>query len=193
MSCIHCGKIIEEGNGLVYQGNSFCNNLCRYSYEKANGKSNALISGIKKDSDMAIKISSGNLKQQKDIPVKKERLAWKIYFWILVILGLSTYVLQGFHRFWEVLDFLYFIGSMIGFGCFCWHKRMLSVSFWEIFLWTSLAWNILYLFVFPILPHYEIFRSGPKGFIYCLANFAFFTPLEIALFLFAYKRKYIWN
>jgi uncharacterized membrane protein (DUF373 family) len=34
MLCSHCGKIIED-NGVVLQGHTFCNNICRYSFEKA--------------------------------------------------------------------------------------------------------------------------------------------------------------
>jgi uncharacterized membrane protein len=34
MLCSYCGKNIEY-NGVVLQGHSFCNNICRYSFEKA--------------------------------------------------------------------------------------------------------------------------------------------------------------
>ena len=34
MLCSHCGKFIED-NGVVLQGQTFCNNICRYLFEKA--------------------------------------------------------------------------------------------------------------------------------------------------------------
>jgi hypothetical protein len=41
MQCTNCGKNIEDGNALVVSGNAFCNNLCRYSFEKAHGNKSA--------------------------------------------------------------------------------------------------------------------------------------------------------
>jgi hypothetical protein len=35
MLCSHCGKNVE-GDGVVLQGHAFCNNLCHYSFQKAN-------------------------------------------------------------------------------------------------------------------------------------------------------------
>lgn len=34
MLCSYCGKITED-NGVVLQGHTFCNNICRYLFEKA--------------------------------------------------------------------------------------------------------------------------------------------------------------
>jgi hypothetical protein len=36
MPCSYCGNNVED-NGVVLQGHTFCNSLCRYSFEKANG------------------------------------------------------------------------------------------------------------------------------------------------------------
>jgi hypothetical protein len=38
MHCAHCNKNIDGEHALQIAGNWFCNNLCRYSYEKATGK-----------------------------------------------------------------------------------------------------------------------------------------------------------
>lgn len=38
MLCFYCGKNVED-NGVVRDGHTYCNNLCRYSFEKFGGTS----------------------------------------------------------------------------------------------------------------------------------------------------------
>lgn len=47
MHCYYCGKTVEE-NGVVREGHTYCNNLCRYSFEKFGNTSKSHSSVVEK-------------------------------------------------------------------------------------------------------------------------------------------------
>jgi hypothetical protein len=196
MQCAQCGKTIIDPKVIKVQGNSFCNNLCRYSYEKAHGTSIGQLprSKSEKNNQGGKSYSGVTTIGNQTIVKKKEHVLWKVYFWFLIIMGFFAYIGQGFNRFWEVFDCLYFVGSMVGLYGFCWQKKIFSKPFWGIYFWSCLIWNILYQFVFPMLPQYhEIFRVGTRGFIFSVVNCVLFIPLVIGLFRYAFRRNELWN
>jgi hypothetical protein len=195
MQCAQCGKTIIDTKVINAQGNSFCNNLCRYSYEKAHGISTPQLSRQKSEKNIQGGQSYSGITTIGNQPIvkKKEHFLWKFYFWFLIIVGPLAYINQGFNRFWEVFDCLYFIGSMVGLYGFCWKKKIFSKPFWSIYFWSCLIWNILYQFVFPMLPQYEFLRAGTGGFIFSAVSLALFIPLAIGLFKYAFRRNELWN
>lgn len=123
---------------------------------------------------------------------KELKMVWKIYFIVLAVISIPGYASQGLHRFWEIFDLFYFIGAMIGYFGFCWNKRIGTEIFWKLYFWSSLLWNLLYQYVFPILPQYEILRNGKSGILLSTINLIIFLPMMVGLYKYAYNQSTIW-
>jgi hypothetical protein len=125
---------------------------------------------------------------------KRRNLAWKIYFVAILLMSLPTYLTQDYARFWDLFDALYFFVAAVGMWAFCWNKHLFDQFFWQVFFWTDLVWNLLYAYVFPINPVYagmtDEVMSRP---IMATATLLLFTPMTIALFLYAYHRSHLWH
>lgn len=124
---------------------------------------------------------------------------WKSYFWVISILmtlhHLAVYDLAGgFSRIWEVANITVDIVSMIGLFGFCWEKRIFYQLFWRIFLPVCIIWCVIYTNFIPELQEIaeittpQIFDTFDMVF-----SHAIFILLIIALFLYAFKRRYIWE
>lgn len=115
---------------------------------------------------------------------------WKIYFILILILSVPTYFLQGFYRIWEIIDFIVFLIAMMGLFGFAWRKKLISKLFWQIFFSVQLVWNFYYLYFLP-LPQkvFEIMENvnGSSQFAVATLTFVIFSPLIIALYLYAFK------
>ena len=120
-------------------------------------------------------------------------MGWKIYFWVIGLSGICIYFYQGFSRYWEIIDLLVFIPACLGLYGFAWKKTIATPVFWRIYFLIHVGWNLYYQFLVPIVPKAkEMIGNGTSQFSAGLLNLAFFVPLIIALYLYAFKSN-IWK
>jgi hypothetical protein len=125
---------------------------------------------------------------------KKGALGWKIYFLAMVALSLPTYLRQDYSRFWELFDAFYFCMAAVGMWAFCWNRHLFTQFFWQVFFWADLVWNLLYAYVFPLNPGYAALAQDlmPRP-VMATLTLVIFTPMTVALFLYAFHRHDLWN
>ena len=119
---------------------------------------------------------------------------WKIYFWLLIVLTLPSYLWQGFSRSWEIIDFILFIVAMIGLFAFSWQKKMFTQLFWKTYLPTYIIWNVFYQYFLPLPQKVsEVDLGGLSQSMTATITWIIFIPLIIALYLYGFKRTELWK
>jgi len=116
-----------------------------------------------------------------------KKTLWKIYFWLLLITTVPTYLWQGFSRIWEVIDAIAMLVAMLGLLAFCWQKRLLSVIFWRIFFIIYIIWNIFQQYILPWPQTVQEAMGDLSQSVAATINIITFIPLMIALYLYAFK------
>ena len=116
---------------------------------------------------------------------------WRIYFWITIIIWVI--IIEAVitdKKLWpetcttsskSIATGLY-IAATTGLFGYTYEKNIFTPFFWKIFFCVLLSWEF-YAFVFlsPPPPDISIFE--------CLTGLILFSPLYIALFLYAFKYK----
>ena len=87
-------------------------------------------------------------------------MGWKIYFWMLIFLGLLSYPFYGFSRMWEIGDFFVYAISTAGVYGFAWKKKIASVKFWKTFFLIHVSWNIYYGYFVSFPPKVAEMNMG---------------------------------
>ena len=119
---------------------------------------------------------------------------WKIYFWILAVTLPLYHYGMGFHRIWEILDFLVNIIFILAVFGFCWEKAIFKRIFWKVFGPVFILWVAVYTFLIPELPKLSEIEM-PNG----MKNFDFFFSLAITilgiivLYLYGYRSFDLWK
>lgn len=98
-------------------------------------------------------------------------------------------------RVWELVETGFFLVALCGLFGFCWERRILSRSFWQLFVVAFLGWLTFY---FCIRPPQGMQLSLEKIPVFTFAALAAVTallhvPLVSALFLYAFRRADIWG
>ena len=121
-------------------------------------------------------------------------MGWKIYFWILIIIGLLTYPFYGLSRMWEVGDLVVYAISVTGVYGFAWKRKIASDKFWKAFFLIHVSWNVYYSY-FVSLPQKvaEIDMGGMPHATMATINWIPFIPLLIALYFYGYKSEEVWK
>jgi hypothetical protein len=119
---------------------------------------------------------------------------WKIYFWVLAITLSLYHYGMGFHRIWEILDFLVdsiFVLAVFG---FCWEKAIFKKIFWKCFLPVFILWVAISSCFIPELPNLSEIKL-PNG----MKTFDLFFSLTITilgfivLYLYGYRSFDLWE
>lgn len=124
----------------------------------------------------------------------KRRTGWKIYFCILLVLTIPSYILEiPAFRIWEVIDLPVTAISLIGLFAFSWQKKLFTQNTWKALFALVIFWDIFYHFFLPI-PE-EILKDLPAMPQYALAIFTLLpvVPLFWALFIYAFKQQEPWK
>lgn len=87
---------------------------------------------------------------------------WKVYFWIIAFLFVSSILFYGSYPVWTLRDWIEVISTplaLIGLYSFVYKKQMLQRSFWFYFFWISVAlvmFDALYFYspYFPVHPYF---------------------------------------
>lgn len=116
---------------------------------------------------------------------------WKVYFWLVVILGILTYWLEGFSRIWEIVDFPINLIAVFGIFEFVWNKKIFAPLFWKIFLILYFLWYGFYLYFIPLPPNLPELEwvNWPQPILSTL-NFIPYIPQVIALYCLGFKKKF---
>ena len=115
-------------------------------------------------------------------------MGWKIYFWFIGLPAVPVYLFQGFSRPWEIIDAVVFAASLLGLYGFVWRKPIATSTFWKIYFFMHVSWNVYYQFFIPIVPKAkEMMGNSLSQPLAALLNLTFFIPLVIALYLYAFN------
>lgn len=91
------------------------------------------------------------------------------------------------------IDFFILILAILGFFGFYWNKKIFTKVFWKIFFVLNLVWQIFSSFIPLPQELLELEANMPPQWLINIILLILFTPLLIALYLYAFKRKNIWN
>lgn len=124
-------------------------------------------------------------------------MLWKIYFSIIVVLTISSYLYNytiGFNRFWDFFDIVVSVFSLVGLFGYSWERGIISQTFWQKFFWVSIGWDIIYKYFIPIPPQaIEYFPPNLSQTILSTIEFIPIIPLFIALFIYGYRKTELWE
>ena len=117
-------------------------------------------------------------------------MIWKIYailLLVLVLLGMTVGTIdkEPLTK-WQLLDIPMSIIGTIGVVAFAFKKVMSKPRFWKIWLILSILWGI----VFSIFSPHNIFEGD---IVIAIASSLFCLPGYLALFLYVYRSKEIWD
>jgi len=117
-----------------------------------------------------------------------------MYFWLLIIVVIPSYLLQGFGHVWDFVDVAIFLMTMVGFFAFCWKKKIFNRLFWKGFFVVCVSWSLIYQYFLPLPPHVAELNFGglPRHVLATLA-LVFFIPLAIAIYRYAFRQDGIWK
>lgn len=110
---------------------------------------------------------------------------WKIYFFIQLFLLVCVHAGYGFPNNWRIADFIITIIALMGLFGLAWEKKIFISIFWKIFLAIFILWQIYLDVLNP-----EQIDTGLKWLIIALI---ILIPFPIALFIYAFKRDYLWE
>lgn len=112
MQCFYCGKNVED-NGVERQGHTFCNNLCRYSFEKLGDVSKSQSSVVETYVDKRVKLAdSESFSNNKYIKLISPTILI-VLIGILIYKGIPNYVEdKAFTVLWICICFVGFIASV---------------------------------------------------------------------------------
>ena len=124
-------------------------------------------------------------------------MAWKIYFWILLLLLLLAYtaIFMGMPSIWDLLDSFISLVAITGLFSYAYKKRILTPKFWSIVFVTIIAWDFTYNL---ILTDYlgvaqQIEQDYKSSIATKLASLALVIPEYIALYLLAFNSDLLWK
>lgn len=124
-------------------------------------------------------------------------MAWKIYFWILLLLLLLSYaaIFTGAPSIWDVFDIIISLAAITGLFAYAYKKKVLTAKFWSITFLVIIAWDLTYNLV---LSEYlgvaqNISGSRDASPIQTLVGLALVMPEYIALYLLAFKSDTLWK
>jgi len=125
---------------------------------------------------------------------KPLRVWWKIYFVILLLISVPSYVFLENRRIWDIIDILIFLPSIVGLAGFCWSKKIRNQKEWKIFFIAYLVWNISYAYIIP-LPQSVIDQVGMNISQSIIASISLvpYIPLTIAIYFYSFKKDNLWS
>ena len=111
-------------------------------------------------------------------------MGWKIYFWFILFLLVISYIPIFIKReavLLHIWDLVVSVPSLAGLFCFAYKKIWLPASFWKIYFFVIVVWDLVFnLVITPkIDAHYTVLDAA--------LGFGIMLPLYIGLYLYAYK------
>lgn len=122
------------------------------------------------------------------------KIIWKVYFWIFAFIVVSGYsaTLAKKTAFYLYFDILLSIVGLVSLWCYAYEKRILRPNFWRLFFCLFLPWNVINMIYGPFYVDSELVGQSDQ-FYAKLIPAAISLPAYIALFLYAFRSKEIWN
>ena len=111
---------------------------------------------------------------------------WEVYFWILIVLHLATFVSQS-SGWYDYLDLPFTILALLGLFGFVYHRQILAARFWYFAVFIIIAWDLVY----------NIFLLSPVGsqadswqnLVSLPLNLLLLVPEYIALYRYGHRPK----
>jgi len=118
-----------------------------------------------------------------------EKIKWKIYFILIFMLSFLSILDQNISeiKIYEFIDILISLVGIIGLFGFVFSHPILFQTFWKLVFIIFLFWDI----IISMLYFDEIFNES--GFLLKIFFFILIVPEYVALYLYGYKSKEIWD
>jgi hypothetical protein len=122
-------------------------------------------------------------------------MLWKFYFWVVLALDMTAFIMPQERRIWETFDMGFFLVALIGLFGFCWGKQMVGRVFWQIFFVGLLSWIGCYVFILTPVSSVISQADSLKLPSRVLSSLAIIPhiPLIAALYLYSFRRSDIWQ
>lgn len=128
---------------------------------------------------------------------QSRRLGWRIYFWILLagfVVGIPAFVYLGTVQTADVIDWLVSAVGMLGLFGYAYRRAIAARRFWAAWLPFQVLWDLLVAFLLvPRALAYAFPEAEPSTLVEDLAAFAFLVPLYVALFLYSFRSRELWE
>jgi ABC-type polysaccharide/polyol phosphate export permease len=118
---------------------------------------------------------------------------WKAYFCLIFINYFRNYSWHSLGRSWEIIDMLIFVMAMVGFFGFCWRKRIFTRMVWAVFFPIGMLFSLYYQCVVSIHPYVAAAAGGLSLAFWAIKNIAVYAPVAVALYLYSYKCRKLWE
>ena len=106
---------------------------------------------------------------------------WKVYFWVIIVLSIIGYAMEGLGGTWGAVDLIVSSGGLVGLFAYAYKKRLFVAKAWKAYLPLLILWDLAYSL--GIKPE----TSGKEADMNTLAGFIFVIPIYFALYLYAFK------
>ncbi len=118
---------------------------------------------------------------------------WKIWFGICIVIIPLSYTSAISLKYYDFINLILDIGTLIGIFGLAWEKPIINKTFWKVFLPIAVVWAIINVF-FPH-PHKPTHAPLPDWFptLDLIVSLLINALSYIAVFLYGYKRKYLWE
>ena len=124
-------------------------------------------------------------------------IAWYAYLLLLAmfLFGSALSILSASPTVFDGLDVPMAATALVGVFGFVSRRRIFGAVFWRVFMPALLAWDIAYNLVLAGQLDFAMRSVEPmEGFPWDLvAGVSFLTPMYVALFLYGYRSKPIWD
>jgi hypothetical protein len=123
-------------------------------------------------------------------------MGWIIYFWAYaILLGTAYYILyfEGSPVFWDYVDFPISAIAMAGVFCFAYKIKFLSLSFWKVWLFVIISWDLTYNILFTkILGVAQETEKDSSGLLLTIAIWLLVLLKYAALYFYSHRSSGIW-
>jgi len=117
---------------------------------------------------------------------------WKVYFVIILLISILSYIWQGLERVYEFIDVVIFAIALTGLYGYAWGKNIFSQGYWKIFFFIMILWNIYYHYFIPPPSKVAESLNGQSPQSAATIGLIMFIPLFIAIYSYGYRRDDLW-
>jgi hypothetical protein len=118
-------------------------------------------------------------------------MGWKIYFWGLLILLAFSYIslFSSNPNMLAYIDTVISVIALIGLYGYAFKRKIFRFNFWKSFFFVIVVWNFCYIAY--LQAHSEL--NATTDLLINFISFSIALPGYIAIYLYGFKSKFLWN
>jgi hypothetical protein len=151
------------------------------------------------------KTPESKLVSQQEFQKYRPLVAWKIYFWLSILISLLMMLsiglgftdsrallnLEADYTLLDGLDFSLWLLSLLGVYGMAWTKKIFFHRFWLILFFVYLFWVVFYSLIYPFYFGFPTYGSNPD-----IDNLMFEIPLSLIhfypLYRYVFGMNFLW-